>query len=135
MNEDVQKQPMTMYLACKLALRGGDEAMASNCIEMVSKSSLKDLKFLYACCLDAQQSGDKICTLKALKLLASKYELNKDCEIHFPALLRSTIRVQVSLLNGNASSGSGSGVVVEDICRTFEAGTFLPILFFFSFFF
>jgi hypothetical protein len=122
MDEGVQNQPMTLYLACKLALRSGDPEMASNCIETISGTSMKDLKFLYACCLEAQQSGEKLCTLKALQLLANKFEFNGDCEIHFPALLRSTIRVQVSLLEPNERSRVNIMTVVDDICRTFEAG-------------
>ncbi|KAK9785215.1 putative Meiosis protein SPO22/ZIP4 like-domain-containing protein [Seiridium cardinale] len=121
MNEGVQSQPMTMYLAHKLALRVGDPAMASKCIDAVSKSAAKDPKFLYACCLDAQHSGDKLCTLKALKLLADKYELSQDCEIHFPALLRSMIRVQTSLIDNKEASHVDPGLVVDDLCKTFEA--------------
>ncbi|KAK9417597.1 putative Meiosis protein SPO22/ZIP4 like-domain-containing protein [Seiridium unicorne] len=121
MNEGVQSQPMTMYLAHKLALRVGDPVMASKCIDAVSKSAAKDPKFLYACCLDAQHSGDKLCTLKALKLLADKYELSQDCEIHFPALLRSMIRVQTSLIDSKEASHVGPGLVVDDLCKAFEA--------------
>lgn len=115
---------MTIYLAYKPALRKEDADMASQCIEAVSKSASKDPKFLYACCLDALHSGDKFCTLRALQLLADKHEFREDCEIHLLAVLRATIRVQVSILDGKDIDGVDSGVVARDLCGTFEAGIF-----------
>lgn len=124
MSQDVQNQPMTMYLAYKLAIRTEDAEMASKCIEMVGKTASKSNKFLYACCLDAQQSGGKLCTLKALRLLADKYDFQRDQDIHFPALLRSIIRVQVSLLGPDEKVDIDPLIIIDDICRTFEAGKY-----------
>lgn len=101
--------------------------MATECIEAVSTSVSKDPKFLYACCLDAQQSGDLICTLRALKLLAEKYEYSRGGEIHFPAVLRSTIRVQISILEGKGLPGIAPNLVAQDLCDTFEGGMLIPL--------
>lgn len=127
MSESVQCQPMTMFLAYRLALRSSNTAMASKCIEGVSKSAPKDPKFLYACCLEAQQSGDRLCTLKALKLIAEQYEFSQDSDIHFPALLRSMIRVQVSILESKDASGIDIGLIARDLCDTFEGGKLLQL--------
>lgn len=124
MSEDVQNQPITLYLAYKLAIRADDSEMASKCIDMVGKSSSQNITFLYACCLDAQKSGDKLCTLKALRLLADKYDFQRDHEVHFPALLRSIIRVQVSLLQSDEECAVDPVIIVNDICKTFEAGMY-----------
>lgn len=122
MDNGCKNQPMTLYLAYKLALRNQDVAMATEYIEKLGKSASQDPKYLYACCLEAQNYSAKICTLTALKLLAEKYHFIKDSELHFPALLRSIIRVQISLLDEKYQLEADPDVVVDDICMTFESG-------------
>ncbi|KAH8205291.1 hypothetical protein TruAng_000538 [Truncatella angustata] len=92
MDEGTRSQPMTIYLALKLALRIDDSELAS---------------------------GDKVCTLKALKLLAERNGFGQDGEIHFPALLRSIIRVQSSFLEAR-DAAVDTEIVVDDLCKTFE---------------
>lgn len=126
MSESAQNEPMTWYLAHKLALRSGDQDMASSSVEAVGASASKDPKFLYACCLDAQKSGDKLCLLKALKKLAEKFEFTKPGDVYFPALLRAMIRLQVALLNDEEQLHIDPATMVNDVCETFEGGE-LPI--------
>lgn len=122
MDEAARSQPMTIYLAYKLAIRHGDHDMASQCIEKLSAVSPKEPKFLYACCLEAQQSGSKACALQALKTLANEHGLRKKGEIHFPALLRVIIRLQINLLNEGDLVDSEHERLVDDLCNVFEGG-------------
>jgi hypothetical protein len=125
MSESAQDEPMTWYLAHKLALRSDDQDMASGSIEALGSSASKDLKYLYACCLDAQKSKDKLYLLQALKKLAEKFEFTNPGDVCFPALLRAMIRLQVSLLDGKDQHGIDSNLMVNDLCETFEAGKVL----------
>jgi hypothetical protein len=122
MAEHTKSQPMTMYLAYKLALRSGDRDLASRCIEGIGAASSKDPQFLYACCLDAQESGNKLCALEALKQLAERHEFGKPGPVHFPALLRVTIRLQLTILNDGSLREGEQGLAVDDLCETFEGG-------------
>ncbi|KAI1873577.1 hypothetical protein JX265_005199 [Neoarthrinium moseri] len=112
-------QQMTLYLGYKLAIRSGDQDMASRCIDLVSSAASNDPKFLYACCVDAQESGNELCLLKALKELANKYEIIKP-DVHFPALLRVTIRLQISILAKEDLPSIDSDIIINDLCETFE---------------
>lgn len=113
---------MTLYLAYKLAIRHGDHDVASQCIEKLSAVSPKEPKFIYACCLEAQQSGNKACALQALKTLANEHGLRKGNEIHFPALLRVIIRLQINLLNDGGLADTEHERLVDDLCNVFEGG-------------
>ncbi|KAK7920786.1 hypothetical protein PG985_008808 [Apiospora marii] len=122
MSDVAKEQPMTIYLAHKLAVQGGDWDMAAECIERISQSSSSDLKFLYACCLEAHASDDKLSALKALKVLADKHEFNADSPIHLPALLRVIIRLQMSMLS-DGSADIDRELLAEDLCHIFEGVT------------
>ncbi|KAI0125122.1 meiosis protein SPO22/ZIP4 like-domain-containing protein [Xylariales sp. AK1849] len=120
MSESTKTQPMTIYLAYKLALRSGDRELASQLIETVSASAPKDPKFLYACCIDAQESGDKLCALEALKQLAEKHQWSKPGPVHMPALLRVMIRLQVAIFDEYSLPEAERDLVVEDLCEVYE---------------
>ncbi|KAK7980960.1 hypothetical protein PG989_013417 [Apiospora arundinis] len=122
MSDVAKAQPMTIYLAHKLAVQSGDWDMAAECIEIISQSTSTDLKFLYACCIEAQASDDKLSALKALKALADKHEFNADSPIHLPALLRVIIRLQLSMLSED-SAEVDKGLLVEDLCHIFAGVT------------
>jgi hypothetical protein len=113
---------MTMYLAYKLALRNGEEELAARCLESISASSSTDLSFLYACCMEAQECGNKICALQALRQLSEKHQFSQPGPVHFPALLRVMIRLQVSILNEEGLSETDRGYTIQDLCETFEGG-------------
>lgn len=121
MSDVAKDQPMTVYLAHKLAVQSGDWDLAAECIERISRSSSSDLKFLYACCLEAHTSDDKLSALKALKVLADKHEFNADSPIHLPALLRVIIRLQMSMLS-EGSADIDRELLAEDLCHVFEGG-------------
>ncbi|KAK6955428.1 hypothetical protein Daesc_003065 [Daldinia eschscholtzii] len=120
MNESTRREPMTLYLAYKLALRGGDREMASNCLRHIAEASSKDPQYLYACCIDAQEANDKICATEALKHLIKNSEYSSSDAIHLPALLRVVIRLEISLLNEKDEDDADRNLVIDDICQVFE---------------
>ncbi|KAK6210675.1 sporulation-specific protein 22 [Pestalotiopsis sp. IQ-011] len=97
-------------------LVGGLRAIFDRAFEILQKPVAADVAIALL-----TQSGDKLCTLKALRLLADKYDFQRDQDIHFPALLRSIIRVQVSLLGPDEKTDIDPLIIIDDICRTFEA--------------
>lgn len=122
MDSSAKREPMTMYLAYKLALRSGDRVMASDCLKHFSEISSKDSPYLYACCIDAQEAEDKLCAVEALQHLIEKYEYSSPDAVHLPALLRMIIRLETSLLNEQDKSGDDLQLLVDDICQAFEGG-------------
>ncbi|KAL7624283.1 sporulation-specific protein 22 [Parahypoxylon ruwenzoriense] len=120
MSESAKREPMTLYLAYKLALRNGDRAMSSDCLRLISEGSSKDLQYLYACCIDAQGAEDKMCAIEAMRHLVEKHECSSPGAIHLPALLRVVIRLEASLLNDQCRDGVEGHLLVDDICQVFE---------------
>ncbi|KAI1449599.1 SPO22-domain-containing protein [Annulohypoxylon stygium] len=119
MSESARKEPMTMYLAYKLALRNGDREMASECLKNISEASSNDPQYLYACCMDAQEAEDKMCAIEALRHLIQKCECSSPDAIHLPALLRVVIRLETSLMNDQGHISKITSLV-EDTCQVFE---------------
>ncbi|KAH8677915.1 meiosis protein SPO22/ZIP4 like-domain-containing protein [Xylariales sp. PMI_506] len=120
MSESIRSQPMTIYLAYRLGLHSGDQELAARCIEQIANGSQDDLKFLYACCVDAQECGNKSCALEALKQLAEKHTFDQPGPVYFPALLRSIIRLHTSILNDGISSAVDFDMALDDLCKVFE---------------
>lgn len=61
---------------------------ATDCIDLVCRSSAKDATLLYACVMEAQSAGDKRQAIAALERVLDKYHYNAPTGIHLPALLR-----------------------------------------------
>ncbi|KAI1139503.1 SPO22-domain-containing protein [Hypoxylon sp. FL0543] len=119
MTESAQQEPMTLYLAYKLALRSRDREMASDCLKRISEASSDDPQYLYACCVDAQEEEDKICAIEALRQLVQKCEYSTPDAVHLPALFRIVIRLQASLMNDQAHASSRH-LLIDDTCEVFE---------------
>lgn len=118
------KEPMTAYLAFKVALKQEDVDGASRCLEQISEASSSDPQYLYACCLEAQQAQDRISTIKALQHIVHNHRLSSD-SIHLPALLRVLIRLEVSVLNDEQEDNvAKKGLLVEDLCNVFKTGKY-----------
>lgn len=94
MAEDTQKEPRTLYLMYKIAVRGDDREAATTCLEGISKVR-EPLEYLYACCLDAQEARHKQFAIEALSKLVEKNAHSPSSTIHLPALLRCTLRLMV----------------------------------------
>jgi hypothetical protein len=113
------KEPMTAYLAFKVAIRVEDRALAEKCLETVGQAP-DHVDYLGACIAESQKAGDILCAIAALKKLQEKFEYKEPNSIHLPALFRCTIR----LLNLLAERpGVDTNSIVDDLCGEFEAGT------------
>ncbi|KAI2473487.1 meiosis protein SPO22/ZIP4 like-domain-containing protein [Annulohypoxylon bovei var. microspora] len=119
MSESARREPMTLYLAYKLALRNGDREMASDCLRSISEASSNDPQYLYACCMDAQEAEDKMCAIEALQHLIQKCGYSSPDAVHLPALLRVVIRLETSLVNDQGRADDVS-LLIGDICQVFE---------------
>ncbi|KAJ3573769.1 hypothetical protein NPX13_g4582 [Xylaria arbuscula] len=120
LNDVTLKEPMTAYLAFKVALRQEDVNSALKCLEQITAASSSDPRYLYACCLEAQQAQDRIITIKALQHVVNEDQLRSSSSIHLPALLRTLIRLEVSALNDENQDDTHKGSLATDICKIFE---------------
>ncbi|KPM36312.1 hypothetical protein AK830_g10246 [Neonectria ditissima] len=122
MSKAVQDEPLTRYLMFKASLISWDHELGCQSIEHLSKSPDKEnsQNILYACVREAQQFGDKLCTLAALKAVVEKFDLGKASVSHFPSLLRCTIRL-INLIESQSEDASNQDIeLVEDTCNIFE---------------
>ncbi|KAK1459982.1 hypothetical protein CMEL01_02981 [Colletotrichum melonis] len=119
MSETAQNEPMTRYLMYKAALRSSDQELAAQCLERVALSAPEDPNFLYACVLEAQQAGDKVCAMQAMKQLVEKFEFSETSPIHLPALLRCNIRLAVSIAESEKGARERQSTV-EEVLVLFE---------------
>ncbi|KAI0503144.1 meiosis protein SPO22/ZIP4 like-domain-containing protein [Xylaria bambusicola] len=104
-----------------IALRQEDVDSALRCLEQISAVSSSDPNYLYACCLEAQQAQDRITTIKALQLIVDKDQLRSSNAIHLPALLRTLIRLEISVLNEEQKVDTDTVTLATDICNIFKA--------------
>ncbi|KAK7183868.1 hypothetical protein PSPO01_10204 [Paraphaeosphaeria sporulosa] len=112
-----QEDRMTRYLMYKVALHGNDPGLAAECLDSVCRQSSKDTSLLYACVIEAQQSGNKREGIAALEKLLEKYSDHAPAGVNLPALLRMTVRLLTSELVKDAVLQKD---VFEQICRTFD---------------
>ncbi|ROT35208.1 SPO22-domain-containing protein [Sodiomyces alkalinus F11] len=118
LDESARNEPVTRYLMYKVALQTSDTEMAAECLECVSRMASRDPKLLYACMQAAQRVGDRMRAYQAMRLLL---ERNDDSDqIYRPALLRSSIRCIVGILDAKNERPVCGEDLVEDICRSFE---------------
>lgn len=118
MPEGVRDEPLTRYLAYKIALRDGDEALAAECFGLVARQTLKaDPTLLYACVLEAQQSGNRMQAIKALQALLGKCSQGELQGVHLPSVFRCTLKLLVAELPATDSAKSDARSAV---CQLFE---------------
>lgn len=121
MSEQSWKEPMTAYLAFKVAIRVEDRDLAEKCLETVAQAP-DHVDYLGACIAESQKAGDITCAIAALRKLHEQYERSEPNLIHLPALFRCTIR----LLNLLADRpGEDTNKIANDLCEEFEAGKYL----------
>ncbi|KAK0652121.1 meiosis protein SPO22/ZIP4 like-domain-containing protein [Cercophora newfieldiana] len=117
MSENSWKDPMTAYLAFKVAIRIDDRVLAERCLETVS--SMPDhINYLGACIAESQQAGDVYCTLAALRKLQEKYEYKDPNPIHLPALFRCTVRLLNMLVE---KQDAEQDRFIDELCNVFDA--------------
>ncbi|KAL2116517.1 hypothetical protein VTJ04DRAFT_8685 [Mycothermus thermophilus] len=117
MSPQSRKEPMTAYLAFKVAMRVEDHAMAEKCLATIAQAP-DHVDYLGACIAESQKAGDIICAIAALRKLQEKYEYKEPNPIHLPALFRCTIRLLHLMLD---RAGDDKGDTVEALCTEFEA--------------
>jgi hypothetical protein len=118
MSHQSWKEPMTAYLAFKVAIRLEDRTMAEKCLETVGHAP-DHVDYLGACIAESQKAGDILCAISALKKLQDKFRYTEPNTIHLPALFRCTIRL-LNLLSERPGADTIS--IVKDLCEEFEAG-------------
>lgn len=129
MSKGAQDHVLTRYLMFKVALRCWDCDLGRQCIEHLSQSSEKSQTrdLLYACIREAQQVGDKLCSIASLKAVAETWTESDVSANNFPSVLRCTIRLIISIEEQEGSKENSSQVaqLTEDLCNTFERGKLL----------
>ncbi|KAK4996267.1 sporulation-specific protein 22 [Elasticomyces elasticus] len=115
MSEAGRAAPATRYLMYKLALSTSDPELES--LDIICKASSKDATYMFACVLEAQQSGCKQQAIAALQKVLERYNYSAPTGVHLPALLRCTARLLIAELE---ASGSLDHTIMEEVCRLFE---------------
>lgn len=77
---------------------------------------------LYACIREAQQVGDRLCTLAALKAVVDTCGSGLSPSANFPSILRCTIKLIHLIKSQEDELASKSDEFVEDTCKIFETG-------------
>jgi hypothetical protein len=90
-----QNEGMTRYLAYKLALRSNDMQLAAECLGSLAKHVDKEPRYLYACVLEAQQSGNRAMAVAAFQVLVNQPPNG----VQLPTLLRCTVKLLVEELD------------------------------------
>jgi hypothetical protein len=110
-----------------------DRGTAIECLNVIVRNSTKEFSVLYACAIEAQQTGQRKLGIQALQ---SVMETHKSGEkgIHVPALLRSctpcrkrtqTLTCSRCLLKLTKSEMNKKSIqgYIEGVCRIFENGS------------
>ena len=121
MSKQSWNEPMTAYLAFKVAIRTEDRALAEQCLHAISASP-DHIDYLGACIAESQKASDIFCAIAALKKVQEKYEFKEPNSIHLPALFRCTIRLLHLLIDRPDAKENG---IVEELCVEFEAGKYV----------
>ncbi|PKK50187.1 hypothetical protein CI102_7171 [Trichoderma harzianum] len=120
---DALSEPLG-YLAFKVSLIDWDHELGSESIRHLSRlsDSSQGRDMLYACIREAQQAGDKLCTLTALQAIIESWTTDQETPSNLTSILRCSIRL-IHLIEekGNEDeAGSHSVAYAEDLCHIFE---------------
>jgi hypothetical protein len=124
MAEETRRDPRTLYLMYKIAIRSDDREEATRCIEGISDTP-EPIEYLYACCLEAQDAPHRDFAIEALSNLLNRSQNNSPGPVQLPALLRCTIRLIAKNLEGHAN-GTTMSEVSDKLCRLFSTGIYRP---------
>lgn len=111
----------------RVSLVNWDHELGRRSIECIGKSMEKNKirDILYACIREAQQVGDKLCTLAALRAVARSWETGTIAAGNFPCILRCAIRL-IHLIEDEETSDDekkcDSTGFVDDLCELFGVG-------------
>lgn len=108
-----QNEGLTRYLAYKLALESSDSQLAGQCLDVLLRNADRDQRYLYACVLEAQRSGNRGIAVAAFQALADR----PPSGIQLPALLRCAARLLMAELD---SLSRPLDEVTHELSRIFE---------------
>ncbi|EGR47977.1 uncharacterized protein TRIREDRAFT_62938, partial [Trichoderma reesei QM6a] len=121
---DLQNHILTRYLTFKVSLVDWDHDLGCESIRHLSKlsDSSQGRDVLYACIREAQQVGDKLCTLAALQAIIDGWRSDQAAPSNLTSILRCSIRLihKIEEEATSADAGSSSIAYADDICRLFE---------------
>jgi hypothetical protein len=117
MPESAKNEPMSRFLMYKVALRSEESELAAECLRIISLAPAKDPTLLYACVLDAQQTGNKHQTVAALQCVLEKY--GSSPLGHLPSLVRLTVVLMIQILEETSGKSEKD---IDKLCELFEKG-------------
>lgn len=102
MSETGRNDRTTRYLMYKVGLQNGEAdfgkacipystvltSAVAECLDLVCRQSAQDATLLYACAVEAKNSGNKKEAIAALEMVLDKYDHAAPADIHLPTLLR-----------------------------------------------
>lgn len=120
---------LTRYLMFKVSLLDWDHQLGIESIEYLGRATDDGYsqEILYACIKDAQQVGDKMCTLAALKATVDKWNSGKASAASLPSVIRCSIRL-INMIEEQERKNKGESspeLFVDDLCTMFERGSAL----------
>ncbi|KAL7933348.1 meiosis protein SPO22/ZIP4 like domain-containing protein [Trichoderma chlorosporum] len=124
MSDNAKSHILSRYLAFKVSLVDWDHDLGCESIKHLSNlsDSSQGRDVLYACIREAQQVGDKLCTLAALQAIIESWKSDRATPSNLTSILRCSIRL-IHLIEeegGGDDTGSPSVAYAEDLCRIFE---------------
>lgn len=124
MSETVQNDPMTRFLMFKASLESWDHELGRESINYLAKGSVdgRSQDMLYACMREAQNVGDRICTLVALKAVVDTFEFSPSTAAGFLSLLRCIVRLVHMIEGQEGRAPVEESSFEEDVCYIFERG-------------
>ncbi|OTA08309.1 hypothetical protein A9Z42_0092510 [Trichoderma parareesei] len=124
MSDTAKDHILTRYLTFKVSLVDWDHDLGCESIRHLSKlsDSSQGRDVLYACIREAQQVGDKLCTLAALQAIIDGWRSDQAAPSNLTSILRCSIRLihKIEEEATSADAGSSSIAYADDICRLFE---------------
>lgn len=122
MSETARDEPMSRFLMYKIAVRCCDVELAAECLLKVAAASATDPTLIYACCLDAQQAGNKEQMLVSLQLVLEQSTQKPCATLHLPSLIRLTIGLMESIVEEHTKNERSGELesTVERMCVAFE---------------
>lgn len=127
MTDATKNHILTWYLMFKVSLVDWDHDLGCESIRHLSKlsDSSQGRDVLYACIREAQQVGDKLCTLAALRAIIDSWRSDQAAPSNLTSMLRCSIRLihKIEEESSSADAGSPSMAYADDLCRLFEKGT------------
>lgn len=114
-----QNEGMTRYLAYKLALKSNDIRLAGECLESLVKNVDREPQYLYACVLEAQQSGNRVMAVAAFQALVNQPPKG----VQLPALFRCTARLLMEELGAQSQAKAEATGELVHLFETASANT------------